>query len=692
LEALAKHGKPAEVEAAAWFLLARLHARAGRGPEAQAALAKAGAVQVAAPEAFGWAEVESLVAAGKLPTALAKMRDFRAQYPKFRWAAADLTYSRLYEQVGPPDAAAGVALDLYEKSQLHLPRDELLSRAARVQGKTAKAIELWKKLLMRHPESDFVTEARAFVDATTFTDAEQFERMERLFARRAYERCREIALQLWAKGHRKSEVGFYLGKIGSERLRDDYPNAVLWLEAAVVEGGPLAQQALSSYAIVLSKVGRHEDAQKAFDLWLTRHPEAPIEKRIEVQYDRARAMHSAGRSKDASASMAAALEGRKNGGIDWGKYWWFVGYWNFRGGAYELAITQLAPLTGASNALVGAKARYWTARAHDKLGRRAEAIEVLSGIVRRYPLTYYSAMAEDLLRLWGSGERVPKRPDLSKIAPKTADPFAGLPTSPELTRLRLAVHLGEPDTAELVYEDLEPVLRRKLGKAELATLEEALADDLERFAHRRQAAVGKHSSVLASQPTAATVARWRAIYPRAYASHVVPASKRWGAPEWMVYAHMLQESRYKPWLISGAPAYGLLELLDRTATRLAKEAGEDYQLWMLMVPAHNVRWGTQYLGNLYKKFHQQLPFAIGSYNGGPMLFEYHMKVSAEKGLPLDELIDDIGPHESRNYVRMVIGHFLRYLAIYESPKRAAELRAELLPREWKSAWLPHPDY
>ena len=59
---------------------------------------------------------------------------------------------------------------------------------------------------------------------------------------------------------------------------------------------------------------------------------------------------------------------------------------------------------------------------------------------------------------------------------------------------------------------------------------------------------------------------------------------------------------------------------------------------------------------------------------------------------LDEMIDDMGPHESRNYVRMVAGHFLRYLAIYETPRRAEELRAELLPADWKAAWLPYPDY
>ena len=696
LEAVRKQAKADDVDAVVAFLLARVHAKAGRGPEALAAWAKAGAIRTISPPSYAWAETEVLIAAGKRTDALKQLQVFRATWPKLRWAAADLTWSRLAEQQALPDAA-DIALQLYDKSQLHLPRDELLARAARTTKGGAEAKNLWKRLLMKHPESDYVDEARKHVDPASFSDAEQFERMERLFARRAYERCRDLGLQLWAKGHRKSEVGFYLGKIGSERLRDDYVNAATWLEAAIAVDAPLAQGAMSSYALVLAKLGRTDESVALFDKWLARYPDAPFDKRIEVHYDRARALHVDGRSLEAAKALQGALEVNRGSGIasqkfDFGKYWWFVGYWNHRGGNHADAVSQLATLTSAGNALVGAKARYWTAKSLDKLGKRGEAVTMLAALVRRYPLTYYGALSEDLLRAWGEGKLVPGRADLSKVARRPHDPFAGLPDSKALRRLRLAAHLGEPDAAELVLDDVTPALRKHLGKAKFAALEEDLADVLERYAHRREAAVGKWSGVLSSLPTAATVEKWRAIYPRAYATHVVHAAKRWGAPEWMVYAHMLQESRYKPWLISNAPAYGLLELLDRTAGRLAKEAQEDYQLWMLMVPAHNVRWGTQYLGALYKKFHQQLPFAIGSYNGGPMLFEYHMKVSDKKGVALDEMVDDLGPHESRNYVRMVIGHFLRYLAIYETPKRAAELRDELLPKAWKNAYLPHPNY
>jgi soluble lytic murein transglycosylase-like protein/outer membrane protein assembly factor BamD (BamD/ComL family) len=683
-----------DVETLAIWLHARLATRQGDGKTAMAELQKIkGTLRPLVTPAWDWAWIQALQAAGRSAEALARLAEFRTEYKDFRWAAADLLYSRLYEQVGPPETAAEVALALYDKSQLHLPRDELLARAARVQNKTApdKAKVLWKRLLMKHPESEYVDEARQVVDPALLSDAEQFERLERLFGRRAYERCRQIGLQLWAKGYRKSEVGYYLGKIGSERLRDDYPGAVTWLEAATDEKSPLASQALASYALVLGKSGRTAEAVATFDKWLAKYPDAPLEKRVEVQYDRARTLRMAGKPLQAAQDLQAFLDLHKSG-YDVGKYLWFVGFWTYLGGDCDKALTVMQPLLKNSNPLVGGKARYWTGRCLDKLGQRDAAVKTMTSLVKSMPLTWYAALAEDRLRDWGEGKLVPKLRDLSKVVTQAHDPFAGLKNTPELHRLKIATFLGEADTAQRVWGEVEKPLVKKLGKAKVAQLEAGLADPLERYAEAREQAFKKNHGDLRELPTPETVAAWRAVYPRAYATHVVAASKRYGAPEWMVYAHMLQESRYKPWLISGAPAYGLLELLDRTAARLAREGKDDYQLWMLMQPAWNVRWGAQYLGALYKKFHQQLPFAIGSYNGGPMLFQYHMKVSAEMKLGLDEMIDDLGPHESRNYVRMVVGHFLRYLAIYETPKRAAELREQLIPKDWKNAWLPYPDY
>jgi len=684
-----------DFKAAASFVLARVLARAGDGKGARAALRGARSISGVHPASWMWAQVEVLMAEKKFGDALARLTKLRSKYPKWRWARADITYSRLYEQVSPPKMAAEVALKLYPKSKLHLPQDELMYRAASLYAKIGnkkRAANLWKTLLLKHPESRFAPTAARHVPLESLSNSERMSRTETLFARRDYERCRAEALVLWKKKYRRVELGYFLGKIGSERLRDDYKGAEKYFKVAAVAGSPYAKFAISSYAIALAKNGKTAESVAQFDRWLRLYGRSnPYKRVIEAHYDRGRALRTGGKPLQAAADLRKALQQPKRGKFDFGKYWWFVGYWTYLGGKYEQAIKIWKGMTGGSYYMVAGKARYWTAKAWDKLGKRKKAAKQLLSLIKADPLTYYTGLAEMQLTKWGMAKRLPKRPDLSKVPDPVLAPFDGLPHDGAVQTIRIAAHLGEYDTLRAVFKQKTAALRKQIGTTATTRLRDRLADEIEDFWTPRRRSYSAWRKARNKYPTKKSVHAWRAWYPRAYRTHVAWSAKKHGAPEWMVYAHMLQESHYKPWMISHAPAYGLLELLDRTARRLARDAGEDYQLWMLMIPQHNVRWGTQYLGALYKKFHQQLPFAIGSYNGGPMLLEYHLGIS--KGLDFDEMVDDLGPHECRNYTRMVITHFLRYLAIYETPERAAELRDQLLMANgWKNKYLPHPNY
>ena len=691
---LARRG-PGRVKAIANYHLARAWAAAGEGAKARTAYRAARRIAGVSSPAYRWVKVEVLLAEGKKQEALSVLAKLRSRFPKFRWARADILFSRLQEELSPPRDVAREALRLHSKSHLFLPSDELLARAARATETFDKPAghRLWRRLIMQHPESTLVAQAHRRLPYDRMSDEDKLQRVEQLFARRAYEQCRAEALPLWKKGYRRDAVGFFLGKIGSERLRDDYVGAAKYLVPASTPTAPYALQALSSLGIVRAKRGNIDGALRAFDDWIQRYPKAPLKRRVEAHYDRAYSLHAAGRSRQASKDFGAFLSKHQRG-FDWPKYWWFVAFWRYQAGDLRHALRQMKPLLKKRNSLVGGKARYWSARARWKLGEKKEAIAMARQLMIDMPLTWYSALARQRLEEWGATKRIPKRPDLSRTLPRTPaenrDAFGGLPMTRDLARLRMAIYLGEPDTARRVFAVVRKRLGRKLGAERLEQLAQDLSEPLQTIAKTRKAAWKAQRKVLRRYPTRRTVDAWRAIYPRAYASYVVPAAKAEGAPEWMVYAHMLQESRYNPFVVSNAPAYGLLELLDRTARRLAAEKKEPYQLWMLMEPGPNIRWGTRYLGALYRKFYGQLPWAIMSYNGGPMLLEWHLP--RNKGRDLDLVIDNLSTHQARNYTRRVIEHFLRYLAIWERPKAAAKLRRQLIPTRWEPRFRKHPNY
>ena len=127
---------------------------------------------------------------------------------------------------------------------------------------------------------------------------------------------------------------------------------------------------------------------------------------------------------------------------------------------------------------------------------------------------------------------------------------------------------------------------------------------------------------------------------------------------------MYQETRYRSGLVSHAQAIGLMQLLERTGLRLSADltwplapfTGE-----RLFEPGVSLRLAAHYLKLLWEDLGHPI-LAMGAYNGGPMRLSEHVERHAE--LPFDELIEELGAHESRNYMRKIMDHTLRYLALY----------------------------
>jgi len=120
-----------------------------------------------------------------------------------------------------------------------------------------------------------------------------------------------------------------------------------------------------------------------------------------------------------------------------------------------------------------------------------------------------------------------------------------------------------------------------------------------------------------------------------------------------------QESNFNAEAVSRAGARGLMQLMPRTAQRVAASLGESSSsLRLTDDPAHNVRLGTAYFAGLLDKFAGSGVLAIAAYNAGP---SRSVRWIRENGDPrrmdvngVVDWIEHISFSETRNYVQRVL--------------------------------------
>ncbi|MEO1174982.1 MAG: lytic transglycosylase domain-containing protein, partial [Myxococcota bacterium] len=106
-------------------------------------------------------------------------------------------------------------------------------------------------------------------------------------------------------------------------------------------------------------------------------------------------------------------------------------------------------------------------------------------------------------------------------------------------------------------------------------------------------------------------------YPVAFADVVQREAERSGVPEALLLAVMREESGFNPKALSPRGARGLMQMIPRTARRMAVSAGVGgFALHRLYRPEVSIRLGAHYLRLLLKEFNGDLSAAIASYHAG----------------------------------------------------------------------------
>ena len=122
-----------------------------------------------------------------------------------------------------------------------------------------------------------------------------------------------------------------------------------------------------------------------------------------------------------------------------------------------------------------------------------------------------------------------------------------------------------------------------------------------------------------------------------------------------------QESAFAPDAHSVANAYGLMQLLPKTARQLAKKAKVKYSHSLLFDPDYNVRLGTIYVAGLKNDF-GSVESALAAYNAGED--RVTQWTAGQSYRDLAEFVDSIPFTETREYVEIVTRNAVIYRKLY----------------------------
>jgi len=441
----------------------------------------------------------------------------------------------------------------------------------------------------------------------------------------------------------------YLRAEAEYTARGDYVAASALFEQAAREDPENAPRALFFAARALSRAGQDPRAIAGYDRVMHQFPKSGWAD--QAQYLSARLRFSAGDFKKARALYDAYL-------AEAGSHGRYASDANYERALCALETDQpaLAALAFArlsartSDARAKVRLDYLSALAQSVGPEKTKAIATFTRLARDEPLSFFGLAARARLEQL----KAPVPPLLAEPAPSTQSELSiRLPAD-----VALLAGIGLARDAEAALHSQESALRRAYAPRG----EEALCNayGLLNVAQRRYRLAQDivRADALDKAPNAATNWAWRCIYPTPYESLVESAAVQEKLEPALVFAVMRQESAFDPAANSPAGAFGLLQLIEPTARRIADSLHEPYSSVGLLTPDHNVRYGARYLSKLDGHFGGNRALIAAAYNAGPeAVFRW---LSAPEKFGLDTFVARIPFEQTRTYVERVLGNLARY--------------------------------
>jgi soluble lytic murein transglycosylase len=334
---------------------------------------------------------------------------------------------------------------------------------------------------------------------------------------------------------------------------------------------------------------------------------------------------------------------------------WRLAWLYYRSGELSAASESFGALAKRSaNGTFGTAALYWQARVAEKSAEYEKAKQIYRQIATGAAESYYETLSRRALQRLGETVEEPvwaisTTPEESDDPPMAPDLLFHLSRARALTSLSLQ-HLALPELEEL-NRGANPSNRMRA------------------FLMREYFKSGAYarSLQLANQLPSSRRDREPYRYPLAFWELIQKKAQERGLDPYLVVALIRQESLFDARARSPAAALGLMQLIQPTATRVAKQIGIAVPSQeMLFDPEVNLTLGTQYLKDLLARYSNNRQKAIAAYNAGESAVDrWEREILTDD---IEEFVERIPYVETRSYVKLVLRNQQIYKRLYELQK------------------------
>ncbi len=171
---------------------------------------------------------------------------------------------------------------------------------------------------------------------------------------------------------------------------------------------------------------------------------------------------------------------------------------------------------------------------------------------------------------------------------------------------------------------------------------------------------------------------WDLLFPQPYWPVLQSDAQKQGLDPFLVASLIRQESEFNPSAISYANAWGLMQLLPRVGSALARQQRvRPYRTEFLLIPQVNLKLGTVYFRQLMDEFNGQPEYALAAYNAGDDRVKAWLANGPYGSLP--EFVESIPFTQTREYVEAIMRNREMYRRLYGAPDATPAKDATTMP-------------